>query len=101
MQQQLARLEPPMTTPEPCSPLLHRIGFSKSQFYSEKDKILFCLPTKTGSTNWLRLLNSIVVFNGDRDAKTIDSEEVWNGVEAPTMRDDLIPFRKVRTGKDG
>ena len=44
--------------------MLAREGFPENHFYDDKHKYHVCLPTKTGSTNWLRMLFSLYKYAG-------------------------------------
>ena len=45
-----------------CIPHITREGSPQNHFYDDKHKVHVCLPTKTGSTNWLKL--SLVMYEG-------------------------------------
>ena len=45
---------------KPCIPALPNRGSKLGHFYNDTFKFSVCLPTKTGSTNWLKALVALV-----------------------------------------
>ena len=73
-----------------CIPQLKRVGNTESHFYSDKHKFHVCLPTKTGSTNWLKMLHSL---NFNRTS----SNDIY---QMPHWSKQLKEFVRGRTGSN-
>ena len=86
-----------------CIPALPKTGGKLEHFYNDLPvfKFAVCLPTKTGSTNWLRGLVSLIKMGNPPPEDLIDSD-IWYGVDRfPTQTDELTQFRKLRTSAQG
>jgi len=46
--------------------MMAREGSPENHFYDDKHKFHVCLPTKTGSTNWLKTLLDLYLYDGEQ-----------------------------------
>ena len=84
-----------------CLPAMSREGSPENHFYDDKHKFHVCLPTKTGSTNWLKMLYSLFQFEGNKDPAVIDKNYIYHMPQMPRFSEPLDEFRKGRSGRDG
>ena len=84
-----------------CIPDISREGSPENHFYDDKHKFHVCLPTKTGSTNWLKMLLSLFMYDGTKDPDEISSNDVYRMSQMPRFQKELGEFVKGRSGGDG
>lgn len=84
-----------------CIPDISREGSPENHFYDDKHKFHVCLPTKTGSTNWLKMLLSLFMYDGTKDPDEISSNDVYRMSQMPRFQKELGEFVKGRSGRDG
>ena len=82
-----------------CIPVAAREGSPENHFYDDKSKFHVCLPTKTGSTNWLKMLLSLFLYNGDKDPEKISANDIYAITQMPRYSRELEEFAKGRSGK--
>ena len=63
---------------KPCIPALPNRGSKLGHFYNDTKKFSVCLPTKTGSTNWLKALVGLVK---DKAPEYVTDRETWYGLD--------------------
>ena len=68
-----------------------------ARFYDDDNKYAVCLPTKTGSSNWLRAFYSLSETNGELDPNNVTHKQLWSVSKMPTHRAELEAFRQNRT----
>lgn len=73
-------------------------GHPNAHYYDDVEKFAVCLPTKTGSTSWMKVLYSLSIEHGDRDPDDIDGSIVFKTPEMPRQREKLKEFHSNRTG---
>ena len=78
-----------------------REGSPENHFYDDKHKFHVCLPTKTGSTNWLKTLVTLYSYDGDKNPEEIDSNLVYKMPQMPRFQKDLKEFVRGREGIEG
>lgn len=83
-----------------CLPVLAREGSPENHFYTDKEKIHVCLPTKTGSTNWLKMLFSLYTSDGKIDPDEVDPNLVYQMPQLPRFAAQLDEHIRSRQGKD-
>ena len=84
-----------------CVPVLPKEGSSENHFYDDKHKFHVCLPTKTGSTNWLKALLSLYAYNGLMNPEEVDANLVYKIPQMPRFGNELHEFIQGRQGKEG
>lgn len=90
-----------MTEESECIPALPKLGGKLEHFYNDTFKFSVCLPTKTGSSNWLRGLSSLIKM-GNPPPEEVAERDIWYGVDRfPKESDDLKKFRESRTPANG
>ena len=71
-----------------CIPDLPVIANANAHYYDDVEKFAVCLPTKTGSTNWLKFFYSLSIdHNSDPD--DLDGAIIYSIPEMPRPRDEL------------
>ena len=83
-----------------CVPRLPLNGARNSHYYDDSEKFAICLPTKTGSTSWMKFLYALSVDHGQSDPNEIPDGIVFQTPEMPRTRDDLRAFIQNRTGNN-
>ena len=73
LQNQIREFNVPMSDGE-CIHTLPLNGPPESHFYDDKSKFNICVPTKTGSTSWLKLFYALFL------EKNINPEEISSSV---------------------
>ena len=72
---------------------------SIAHYYDDDKKFAVCLPTKTGSRNWLKVLSAQVKFDGK--VNPMDLEHGQGVPKMPKLRSDMKKFSKQRQNFDG
>ncbi|CBY18568.1 unnamed protein product [Oikopleura dioica] len=67
-----------------CKPITHPAGLLDNLFKSEEYKIRTCLPTKTGSTSWLRTLISLETYHGSKRPDEV--HESWGSYSQKMLK---------------
>ena len=75
-------------------------GQGLTHFYDDVEKFSVCLPTKTGSTSWMKFLYALSIDHGNSDPDDVDSSIVFKTPEMPRQRDELKEFYSTRTGEN-
>ena len=111
-------------TLEKCVPSLPLKGNRYSHFYNDQEKfrtvftqknfafiydansqrkpISVCLPTKIGSTNWLKALASLIKDEGHYHPGQMNQKDIWGTVERfPKEVKEVIEYRRGRAPEDG
>ena len=82
-----------------CIPDLPVIANANAHYYDDVENFAVCLPTKTGSTNWLKFFYSLSIdHNSDPD--DLDGAIIYSIPEMPRPRDELKEFYSDRTGEN-
>lgn len=109
---QITKLEPNYTTRiqfqrdillslpdnEECKPIIHPAGLIDNLFMTEEYKIRTCLPTKTGSTSWLRTLLSLQKYHGKKSPEEV--RESWGSMQEKMPRNGWL-LEEAAKSKDG
>ena len=72
---------------EPCTPVISREGSPDNHFFDDKSKFHVCLPTKTGSTNWLKMLWSLYKFDGMIAPEKVDANMIYQISQMPRFQE--------------
>lgn len=84
---------------KPCIPALPNRGSKLGHFYNDTFKFSVCLPTKTGSTNWLKALVALVK---DKQPEYVSDRDTWYGLDRfPQTPGEASQFKKGRTVDQG
>jgi len=99
LQKNIASMEPP-TQVTSCIPALPNKGAKLEHFYNDTYKFSVCLPTKTGSTNWLKALVSLI-REGTVEPENLAERDIWYGLDRfPKTAAEAKQFRTGRGSQE-
>ena len=90
----------PHLLPDDCIPDLPLHGAGQAHYYDDNEKFAICLPSKTGSTSWMKFLYALSVDHGQSNPDEISGSVVFRTPEMPRGRDELRAFMANRTGEN-
>ena len=99
LQQDIAAMRQPNDITD-CIPALPNKGAKLEHFYNDTYKFSVCLPTKTGSTNWLKALVSLI-REGSTEPENLAERDIWYGLDRfPKTAAEAKQFRTGRGSKE-